>query len=89
MFSTIITNLIIVNHMAAIMAYSAIVGFNTTFAHDRRCFENYPFFLLFLCLWRVRPFILRTIEPLLEMTLRKSKALEENRLVHAHIELNI
>jgi hypothetical protein len=32
--------------------------------------------------------ILRTIEPLSEMTLHKSMALKEDRLVHAHIELN-
>ena len=31
---------------------------------------------------------LRTIEPLLETTLPKHRALKEDRLVHAHIELN-
>ena len=43
---------------------------NTTFAHDRRCFVNYPFFLLFLNLWRFFwSLVLRTIQPLLETTL--------------------
>jgi hypothetical protein len=41
MFSTTVTNLIIVNHMAIAMANAklrrdTVVGFNTTFAHDRR-----------------------------------------------------
>ena len=46
MVTTKITNLIIVNHMTAIMAYSklqrdeTIVGFNNIFALDWRCFVN-------------------------------------------------
>ena len=51
-----------------------------------RCFVNYPFFLLFLNLsWFFRPLVLRTIQSLLEMTLRHWKHQNKVTLVHEQI----
>ena len=87
MFTTKITNLIIVNHMATIMAYSKL-----RIWQDVLC--KLPFFLLFLNLWWFfqplvlrtwwffQPLVLRTIQPLLKTTLHHWIQLNNVTLVH-------